>query len=565
VPGIGGNIPSTGYVFTGDDYTMTFVKAGHDFGVGTSLVSMGDPIGTFANSLGRYSTTDYFNGTFENVTLQSSNTAIAPDIGTTYVQMDGLKWGARTTISHIRINNFRYGFDLVGDHSLIDHLTVAQNECGVYFNYQNARLYGDNDFNSLASVNNGIGAICVDNGAYMSGEFHGTTYANNSPYFVYKEPSLGVTVANTPNITAGVKIDYLFIEQLGNGLFQDDNVLSSGSYVDSNKLAGLGSTYIDRIELTGWLNAYEWTTGNRYRRATFDVQAMTDVKLNNLITGRSIAPIASSTSFVPVGIFEVNNTASMTVAGSLSSTLASTYPLFAMPTTASGYATIQHYEQVQLNDVGWTGVLAQVIIPTTYTGGIKAGDCIAIYNAPCGTTTGITDIPLGIAVDAGSTPASISSNAYSYAPIATSGGVAVNVGYTNVNQQYVFKVSTGMGPVAITNAGSGATAGTYTGIAATSGCTTEPVYTITATTVITAITQTSPGVGCTAPAVIPTTAVTGLTGAVLTPQWPAAAFTPATAATDMVYGTTMTGYSASGSYPLGTATFTLKLRGMGLR
>jgi hypothetical protein len=161
-------------------------------------------------------------------------------------------------------------------------------------------------------------------------------------------------------------------------------------------------------------------------------------------------------------------------------------------------------------------------------------------------------------------------------PLATHGGLwtaNVATGYYNGLQGYV-KKSTGVGRVTFTP-GSGATAsGTFAVAATGGGCTTEPAYSVTVSGgVITSVVGSTAmqngtlvPAGCTsAPSItnsmIVTAGATGLTGAIVTMQWPAAGVVQASGPTDGVIAGTAAGF-VGGTDSTGNGITDLKAVGM---
>ena len=241
--------------------------------------------------------------------------------------------------------------------------------------------------------------------------------------------------------------------------------------------------------------------------------------------------------------------------------LASPYPMLAMQTNASGQSVAGGYEQIRLDGGNWKGgVAASLWNYGNYTTTVSAGDCIAVGGQACGVTNDLTNPVLGIAMQTLPQVTDAASNKRSMMPIAKTGVVLTNLGYSTGR---IFKQSTGIGKIAITAPGSGGTAGTYNWTATGGGCTTEPAGTLTVSGgAVTSVTATTVGVGCTSAPTIPTTSATGLSEATLTPQYPSAALASATTPGDRVVGVLADEYQQTGSAGTGTFHYTLNLRGL---
>lgn len=518
-----GNFTGTPMMLQGDGQQVTIIKAGQDFGTGVPLIACGDPNGTFANSLGRYSGANgQCNGDVQDITFRSSYSSALFAVGTTPINMTGFAWGARLRTKDVNIEGFSKDLDLIGDHTLFVRLHTFGGAYGVYWNQAQSVLLGDVTFIDLFDSGQSIASIAVNGNASISGaDFNGETYLS-APYAV-----LGETGACS-DIMTGVRFDQLMMEYIGNAFIADDNGFSAGTYTDTNKCRNLNGVIIDKL-FTVYDNSKLWTATGRGRRASFDVNSI-NIDIEHLqMQGGTFAPVGQSAGPSGIATFNVNHTnstgiGSSRIAGVINKwiTNSGTLPLVAIPS-----GTVNFDTSIKLEEIGqWKGeIVSWPNAHGNYTT-TSTGDCFEWQGftiTPCGSNAETVNGIAGIAMQAGLVVNNM-------VPLAESGYTNVNGGQGSSFTTGFWKKGTGIGsPITITAGGTGGTNGTFTGVATTGGgCLTEPTFSFTvAGGIITSTTITTQGVGCTSAPTLPTSASSGLSGATLTAKWPGALITPA--------------------------------------
>ena len=528
-------LASPQYHILGDGEHVTNIIAGTDFGSGVGLMVCGDPAATSGATNGRWTAATSCIGQLENLSLWSSAAlsggAVLFTIGTDPVAMDGLQYSGHGSFArNIDTNGFHNDMSLVGDHSTLIHVTANGGTRGFYWDAPNSVLTGDWTFEDLSVTGVSQAAIAINGNASVTGYFGGETYLSG-PYVFFGENNACAAMIYS------AEFPRLMTEYTGNAIFHDDHVFSAGTYTDTNKCRALDYVTIGNF-FPGWNGSNFWSTGSRVRRAAVDVGVLSAFRVDKLNSdGGQFNPSAAPTGPAPIATFNVNNLTSgglggNSIAGHIDAWLSSsgTLPLVIDPGTAPQYMYFEQPGSYKglLTDWSMWGTSG-----TTYTT-TTAGDVFenAAYSyAPGGLGYGsATTLPAGIAMQSGLV---IGNNVL--VPLQQTGTSALNADHTSLSWGFIRK-GDGIGStITITAAGTGATNGTYAFTGTGGGCTTQPTGTITASGgAITAVAITGNGAGCTSKPTIPTSSVTGSSGATLTAKWPGGLGTNAAASTPIV-------------------------------
>jgi hypothetical protein len=530
----GTNLAATEIMIKGAGARVSVILAGTDFGAGVPLIACGDPAGTFANSLGRYSGNPaQCSGDLEDIGFFPSTTVTAsllPTIGTTPVAMTGIAWGARLRTKDVESSGFGKDWDVVGDHTQFIRPRAFGGTYGFYWNRPNSSLLGDLTFDDFMVSGQSQASIAVHPLATISGAvFNGETYLS-APYAIFGE------TGNCNDILNAVRFDHFFAEYLGNAVVTDDNNFAAGTYTDSNKCRGISNTVFGDF-FTTYSNGTFWSTGSRARRAAFDVQGV-NLTIQKLITqGGSFNPPNAPSGPATLSTFNVNSSSTSQggtkIVGNISGWMNNSG---AVPT-----GVVALIEQ--------PGVWAGEIVPWVNTAGnyttTTSGDLFEFdqyWAAPSGSNRETFNSVRGVVVQGGLSQAS----GTAFVPLATSGTIGVNTGYAGF-QPGLWKQGSGIGrTVGITAAGSGGTNGTFSWTVTANHCGTDPTGTFTvAGGVVTATTITTHGDHCTAAPTLATAASGGLSGATLTAKWPGALASYVSSTSDAG----IIGNNVGGTYP----------------
>lgn len=185
LPGSSDDAPYVGVDLVGDGPSASIITASSDFGAGRYLLSCGDPAASFANGAGRYGKDQYYNGQLEGIGLRGPRTGWA--VGTAPCKMHGFAWGAGRQMRNVDIRRFNHGLSIVGDHTILEGVSVHWCYYGVYWPRQSAHLYGDMLFLNVDVGANAMASIGIHNDSrVLTTSFLKCTFSN-SPYAILKE------------------------------------------------------------------------------------------------------------------------------------------------------------------------------------------------------------------------------------------------------------------------------------------------------------------------------------------------------------------------------------------
>jgi hypothetical protein len=544
-PGVEGD-SRFGGVYTsiqGDGPRVSMIKAGFDWGAGYHLMICGDPTGTRTNGLGRYS--NGFPGNIEGFGLFSSASSVIFPTGTASINMDGFGWGERLRVQDIEVDGFNHDMTVVGDHTEFIRVFLNGGAIGMYLAEPSPTNYGDLEFLDFHAEGQSQAAIAVSKHATLAAIFNGETYLS-APYSILGEAD---TDGSCRAIASGTQFDRIMAEYTGNALVSDDTNYSNGTYKDSAKCRDFSKVFIGDLFMS-WDTVHFWGgQGQRQRRAAIDVRAMS-LTVNNLECDSGCWTPASAP--VPTGSTLVG-TVNLSMApdffgtnlirGDVRNWISRSRSL---PLLSGGFGPVFDSFAFENQNGTWGGFIDYAYQPNatyaTHVNGEVVQYAGSFYYGPGG-ATGDLQPAAGICVQSG-VPVTVNS---AYIPIVTHGRVGVNIDFQSP-QQGPWKMGTGIGGMKITAPGTGGTNGTYSFSSSGGGCTTQPTGTFTVNGgAVTSYSITNYGVGCTSPPTISTASTSGLTGATLTPKWPAGIAVPASSwADNLVIGEGRDGYSNSG-------------------
>ena len=546
-------------VFTmlvGDGARVSTLYAPRDFGPGVPLLVCGDPAATAGSGLGRYNNVGMCSGDLRSIGLFNAG-LFYPSANATGYAMTGIASGARLRTADVESSGFGVDFDLVGDHVLHQRLHLFGGAKGLRFSAPNGNLVGDVQFTELNASGQSIASIAVAPGASISGHFTAETYLSGE-YGILGEAATG---AGCTPILNGVIFEHLMSEYIGEGTIVDDSGFSggtgSGSYTDANKCRA-----VQKLDVGEWFNSFDNskadTTGSgRGRRATVDV-AQLDMRVTRLLVdGGSPTPnviaAPNAAAVPPVAFLNVRgvgtNFGGIDLEGDINGLIAlsGTLPMVA------GVSDSAQYASTRLAVPGaWSGSIALVNSAGSYTTTAAGDPMEAGYFAtilPAGTSLFPNGPVVGIAMQGGMTSGQS-------VPVASSGSVRVNVGWSSPSLSSLLAKSTGIGRTLILAGGSGYTNGTYAWSSTGGGCTAAAAGTVVVTGgVLTSFTISNPGAGCTsAPAIaVPPGAGRPGTAGSITANWPSA--TALVAATPMTAGYIGVAQNAGNSGPTGATSY----------
>jgi hypothetical protein len=238
--------------FKGDGHLASVLIWPQDYGVTGSnfAISCGDPTGTVANSLGRYGSTNVYEGFIEDLALMGPSPQIT--LGTVTANLTGMAWGSRRSMRRVLVSGFYAGLDIVGDWTAFYELFTTGCYYGLYFPTKSNFLAGNLQFLKCFLSGCAMASIALSpNNGYIRGNFIGC-YIGSSPYAIMMEAGAGVAGTNIIS-----RFEDCQFESLGNALLCDENGLNAGT-----KLLEL-----DRCAFAGcfisFLTANKVTTGGR--------------------------------------------------------------------------------------------------------------------------------------------------------------------------------------------------------------------------------------------------------------------------------------------------------------
>lgn len=551
-----GAAPAHQLMLAGDGRDVSVITAGHDFGalsgdatLGIPLISCMDPAGQHVNNLGRYSSGSEgtCSGLIQNISFQGPVTGFGTfwPAGSIHAFMDGVALATGLYTVNTSSRAFYNDYSQTGAHTAHINMLAEGGAHAYYLAYPNPSDVGDLMFYDATLDGDSIGGLVVNGNATLFATFDGESYING-PYAILGE------AGGCADIMAGTIFEHLMTEYVGNAYFQDDTGYSgtgtSGTYTDANKCRGMEA--VIHYWYMNWSNGNFWGgSGGRRRRASVDLKSF-DGEIDNIsVAGGFPLPTADSVGSAGIAMFNLKGAGNSYQGIKLNGDMYSIFqtsttlgiPIFNNNMTGPG-ATGTGIEWNQFG--GISGEFTTFAQQGNYTS-TKVGDVMEyqVFTAnaasPGGTTANAP--PMGIAAQAGVTNGNV-------LPLQTRGYSFVNTGFQTDSGGYM-KKSTGIGPIAITTAGSGGTNGTFAWTATGGGCTTEPTGSyVVSSNHVTAIyatqnSQTASGAGCTSVPTITLSGSSGLTGATVTPQWPAATADGASGPTDGIAIGRTTGFS----------------------
>jgi hypothetical protein len=235
-----------------------------DAGPNGFAISCGDPRGTRANGLGRYSESGFFEGVCADFQIRgpsrSTLKAASP------ADMKGFGWGARRIMHRVVAIGFQVGFSIVGDHTRWEDCETRENLYGVRFEEPSRALAGDLTFSKCNFTGDNFAAIAVHQEATLSARFVDRTYLGG-PYSIFRAAG-----GSSEKIwMADSVFDGVMFEYVGNGLIHEDDATPSG--------------WLQRVRISNSYFSFrdgpEWSIASRDRLAAFNVGRMWDVKFDN--------------------------------------------------------------------------------------------------------------------------------------------------------------------------------------------------------------------------------------------------------------------------------------------
>lgn len=529
-----GNNMVEGLRIEGDGARVSVLFAGSSFGTlpdGITmipLVSCGDPAATPSNKLGRWNANGMFSGNLNYVGFWGSHDATS-SLSSTY-QTDGVALGARLFTNGVRSAWFRHDITLTGDHATHINLVAQGGVFGVRWTAPNTVLLGDFTFVDMSASGAVHSAVEVDGGSGMGGFFKGETYLNGGLYAIYGDDN------GCSAIVGAAHFDNLMTEYLGLGVVSDGHNFNIRTQVYSD---GAKCRPIVDINVDHWFTSYSngnITTGTgRRRRASFDVSTVSG-RIHGIDTnGGNPMPISDNLGAAGIaminlsGIGDIATGLGLELEGSMKNVFSqgvgagvneATIPVLSA-NAGGGTSGIQGLNATWQMPGGDGGTFAGWASQGSYTSTLL-GDLMEYQSGTFSTATPAgynAGQPLmGVVAQSGLTTGMV-------VPLQTRGLASISTGNHNGNDGFESK-ATGVGGRTTFTGGSGGTAGTYTITATGGGCSTEPTYNVVVggSGAITSVQFADQKVtaGCTSIPTVSLSSISGLTGASVTPQWPAA-------------------------------------------
>ncbi len=488
--------------------------------------------------------------------------------GSTFLT-DGLRECARTRLDDVAMNYFTHDWDITGDHLLNRRISVNQGIYGWYWMPNYTQLVGDLQFEDVGVSGQARSPVLIDGNSTMEGRFLGELYLNGAGYQFE-----GMANGNNPMISDSF-FDNLMLENTGLGVAIDDHVFSGGTYNDANKTRAISDINVSKI-FVQWNNSTlsTATTGGLYRRATWDVAEVSGRIGDITNNGGQMWPLHDTAGHYGIAVFNVNGIGTpadglgFDLDGDILGLAASaegqgaggaTIPIF-----NSGVNQGAGYMNVRWHQPGTADGTFTIFQPLGNVTRTYDHDLLEYQAGSFGLSepaNGSNNQPaVGVAMQNGLTSGQV-------VPIETRGDQQIATGYHYGNDGFEKKDS-GPGGRAIIVGGSGGTNGTYAETSTGGGCSQQASFNVVVAggqvTQINANFSPSPGAGplnCTSPPTIPVSGISGLTGASVTLQWPAAGVTAASSPQDgVVVGFGM--HYSTGSTGSGTQTSFSRLIGM---
>ncbi len=146
-------------------------------------------------------------------------------LGQSPAQMDGIKLMARVVLDRCRVEWFRAGVVVFGDHQELYSCLIKSNHYGMYF-ASSPPTSGDMTVVACDFSGSKFAGIAIASDHFMNSASLISTHFGWSPYGIYREPGSGLPQYQTA-IIGCVFTDCAF-ESIGNGLFYEETPGSSG-------------------------------------------------------------------------------------------------------------------------------------------------------------------------------------------------------------------------------------------------------------------------------------------------------------------------------------------------
>ena len=568
---------STLTTIAGDGQLVSSIVPAVDLGAGNGVLACGDPAATQGNGLGRYNgNAGQCSSSFHDIAVVNAQLAQPSLSGGPGVQMTGIKVGARTMMTRVLIKGFNHDRDIVGDQMEWSDMDMY-GYVGDYYELPNTVLVGNLSYKHV-NVQSQFSNFGVAAGATMYASLFGHSYLA-APFQFLGDAATGAGC--TPIVFANINevqsesTALAFVQdgtelpgQLSNGTSYGTKCRAvSGFNVDSSFTFGFTGSHDAEIRAA---------FPNYRRQHVFSADAAGKIVIDNWnnagLTASTTAvndggsPAIGQSSATAGQTFAFNSLGSATlgeggiaIRGNMRKLLdemGSTSLLYLPQSGQSFNFTLEEPGQ-------WRGSLMRMSTyapGSTYTTTLK-GDAFCYFavasnpTVPCGFPNNGTFLPpVGFVMQSG-----LTASTTTYVPVAESGIVDVNLGWTPYADSTLLKMSTGIRTATFTP-GSGGTAGTYNWTGSGGACTTQPTGTITvAGGSITGLSVTNVGKGCTSAPTIALPTGTGLTGASIATAWPSAMLTNAASSSDgPLAGFALQG--VSGDATLGTLIDRIKIR-----